>query len=123
MTTNNTPSEHSEQTGFVRWMREKYPGLLIFAIPNGGVRDIVTGKKLKDEGVLKGVPDLMIPALKIFVEMKRAKGGTVSPEQKEIMSYLTRHGYTCIVGYGATDASVKILKFLEERNGNTEPKT
>ena len=123
MTTNKTPSEHSEQMGFVRWIRTKYPGLLIFAIPNGGVRDIVTGKKLKDEGVLKGVPDLMIPALKIFVEMKRAKGGTVSSEQKEIMEYLTRHGYTCIVGYGATDASVKILKFLEEQNGNTKPKT
>jgi len=108
------PSEHAEQVGFVRWMRNRYPGLLIFAIPNGGVRNIRTGKKLKDEGVTRGIPDLMIPALKMFIEMKRVKGGVISPHQKKIMSYLSRHGYTCYVCNGAEDASIKILKFLEE---------
>lgn len=109
------PSEHAEQVGFVRWMKKRYPGLLIFAIPNGGVRNIRTGKKLKDEGVTRGIPDLMIPALKMFIEMKRTKGGVVSPDQKKIMSYLQRVGYTCYVCHGAEEASLKVLKFLEER--------
>ena len=55
-------SEHAEQAGFVTWFRTKYPGTLIFAIPNGGKRDIVTAKKLQMEGVTPGVPDLFIPA-------------------------------------------------------------
>ena len=120
---NITPSEHAEQVGFVRWIKKRYPGLLIFAIPNGGIRNIRTGKKLKDEGVTRGIPDLMIPALKMFIEMKRSKGGVVSPHQKKIMEYLKRVGYTCYVCNGAEDASRKVLKFLEEREkksiGNT----
>jgi hypothetical protein len=113
---NIVPSEHAEQVGFVRWIRKKYPGLLIFAIPNGGRRAISVAKKLKEEGVTRGIPDLMIPALKIFIEMKRTKGGVVSPEQKKIMDYLKRCGYTCYVCRGAREASIKILEFLEERN-------
>jgi hypothetical protein len=108
-------SEHSEQVGFVRWVREKFPGLLIFAIPNGSFRDINTGKKLKDEGVTKGIPDMMIPAKKIFIEMKRVKGGVVSPEQKKMMEYLTRVGYTCMICYGANDASRQLLDFLKDK--------
>jgi hypothetical protein len=72
--------------------------------------------KLKKLGVVPGIPDLMIPAWKIFIEMKRTSGGVVSPAQKEIMAYLERVGYRCFVCKGATEASIKVLKFLEERN-------
>lgn len=67
-------------------------------------------------GVVAGIPDLFIPAWNLYIELKREKGGVVSEAQKKIMAYLSRHGYTCIIGYGATDASIKVLKFLEEKN-------
>ena len=109
------PTELQEQIGFYEWFSRKFPDILCFHIPNGGWRDINTAKKLKASGVVKGIPDLFIPSLKIFVEMKRVKGGVVSPEQKKMMEYLTRVGYTCMICYGATDASRQILAFLKEK--------
>jgi hypothetical protein len=103
-------SEHSEQVGFVMWFRLKFPDVLIFAIPNGSQRSKVTGKHLKDEGVVPGIPDLYIPAWKVWVEMKREYGGTLSDVQEGVIHYLKSIGDTVIVGYGATDASKKILE-------------
>jgi hypothetical protein len=104
-------TESMEQIGFVRWFRSRYPGLLIFHIPNGGARHIVTGKKLKDEGVVAGVPDLFIPAWNCWIEMKRKEYGVLSFEQTHIHKYLEGIGHTVIIGYGAEDASRKLLQF------------
>jgi hypothetical protein len=116
MIKNKSSSEHLEQIGFVDWFRRKFPNILIFAIPNGGVRDIGTAIKLKDEGVVRGIPDLMIPAFKIFIEFKRKKGGVVSKDQEHIIEYLQRHGYTVYICYGAEDASRRVLDFWKEIN-------
>lgn len=102
------PSEHAEQTAFVQWFRLQYPGVLIFAIPNGGARNKATAGKLKAEGVLAGVPDLFIPRWRLFVEMKRKAHGRVSPEQAEVMRALGAAGYTCIVAHGCEDAMSKV---------------
>jgi hypothetical protein len=72
--------------------------------------------KLKKMGVVAGIPDLFVPSWKLYIELKREKGGAVSPAQKKIMSYLQRVGYTVFVCHGATEASIKVLKFLEEKN-------
>jgi len=106
-------SEHDEQAGFIRWYREHFPGVLIFAIPNGGFRDIHTASKLKTEGVVSGVPDIFIPRLKLFIEMKQKDGGTLSPSQKKIITHLRSIGYTVFVAHGATEASKMILEFLK----------
>lgn len=49
--------EHRIQCTCVRWFRLKYPHLFarLFAVPNGGRRDGITGARLKAEGVLPGV--------------------------------------------------------------------
>jgi len=88
---------------------------LIYHCPNGEKRSIKTAVRLKKMGVVAGIPDLFVPSWKLYIELKREKGGVVSEAQKKIMDYLSRVGYTCIIGHGATDASVKVLKFLEER--------
>jgi len=59
-----SPSEHSEQVGFINWFRVQYPRVLIFAIPNGEKRSISVAKRLKAEGVVRGIPDLYIPEWK-----------------------------------------------------------
>ena len=54
--------EHRIQCSCVKWFNLKYPKLKgrLFAVPNGGRRDTVTGGKLKAEGVTAGVSDLIL---------------------------------------------------------------
>jgi hypothetical protein len=108
----NHPSESEEQEGFVNWFRAKFPGVLIYAIPNGGHRAVSVAKRLKAEGVIAGVPDLHIPEWRLWVEMKRVKGGSLSLEQKAMIAYLEAIGHRVIVGRGAKDASRQILEHL-----------
>ena len=118
--TPSLPSEHAEQVGFVRWFRTKWPRVLIFAIPNGGKRNITTAKLLVKEGVVAGVPDLFIPAWGIWVEMKRQKGGRLSPDQEGMIAYLESIGHRVVVGFGALDASEKLLRLLNMDGAETE---
>lgn len=108
------PSEHQEQAGFVHWFRHQFPRVLIFAIPNGEHRSVSVGKRLKAEGVVRGIPDLFIPALGVWIEMKRVKGGKLSKEQRETIRYLEGIGHTVIVGRGAQDASRQLLQWMKE---------
>ena len=56
--------EHILQVNCVNYFRLRYPKGLIYAIPNGGQRNVIVASKLKSEGVLSGVPDLHIPMAK-----------------------------------------------------------
>ena len=107
-------TEHEEQREFVRWFRQTYKGVLIFAIPNGGSRTPSTAGRLKAEGVLPGVPDLFIPKLLLWIEMKRVVGGTVSQKQKTFIKYLIEEcGHTVILGKGFKDAKNQVGEFLK----------
>jgi hypothetical protein len=105
------PSEHEEQRETVFWFRRTYPKVMIHAIPNGGVRSKAAGARLKAEGVVPGVPDLFVPAWRMWVEMKRQKGGSVSKEQKDCKAYLENVGYTVFICKGADDAKRQISEF------------
>ena len=111
------PSEDHEQMLFVQWFRRTYPGVLIYAIPNGGARHTAVAAKLKATGVTKGIPDLHVPAWSLWIEMKRQKGGTVSPEQKDQMAYLTGIGHTCLVCAGNEIAQQMTWAFVAQREG------
>lgn len=104
------PSEHVEQRNLISWFRKTYPGVLIFAIPNGGKRGKAEALRLQSEGVTSGIPDLCIPAWHLFIEMKRTKGCRVSPEQKAILEYLNGCGYTAVVCNGFEEARSFIEK-------------
>jgi len=112
------PTEHEEQRELVRWFRQTWPGVRIFAIPNGGARSPATAGRLKAEGVSSGVPDLFIPAWRLWVEMKRTKGGSVSAEQKDWIAYLESVRFWCIVGKGADDTKGKIQAFFNQHKDN-----
>lgn len=103
------PSEHLEQVRLVSWFRKTYPDTRIFAVPNGGLRSASQGSALKASGTVAGIPDLFIPSWLLWVEMKRAKGGTVSPEQKDWIAYLEGIGHTVIIGRGFEDAKRQIV--------------
>ena len=112
------PTEHEEQREVVRWFRQTWPGVRIHAIPNGGARSKATAGRLKAEGVASGVPDLFVPAWRLWIEMKRVKGGSLSTEQKDWIAYLESVGYCVIVGKGAENAKQQISTFssTHERN-------
>lgn len=87
------------QQGCVRWFRYQYPDLarLLFAVPNGGARDRVTGAILKGEGVVAGVADLILlkPAgdyHALCLEMKTRKGYQ-SDSQKQWQADVEKQGY------------------------------
>ena len=102
-------TEHAEQVKFVWWFRQAYPSVLIFAIPNGGFRSKVTAQKMKMEGVTPGVPDLCIPEWKTYIEMKRVKNSSTSPEQRAIIEQLKGCGYTVEVCKGFEAAKKFVL--------------
>ena len=94
--------EHLLQVTCIKWFRLQYPKELIYAIPNGGQRNIITAKKLKAEGVTAGIPDLFIAAAcggynGIYIELKNGKQGIVSESQKKIISHLQNKGYKVVV--------------------------
>lgn len=98
------PTEHEEQRNFVQWFRRTYPAVWIFAIPNGDARSRSAAGRLKAEGVSAGVPDLYIPAWRLWIEMKRIRGGSVSPDQKRWHDYLRGLGDEVVVAKGCEAA-------------------
>jgi hypothetical protein len=107
--TNRMPTEHEEQREFVRWFRQSYPDVRIFAIPNGGARSQREGGRFKLEGVSPGVPDLFIPAWLLWIEFKRREGGRVSAEQRDWMEYLDTIGHQSFIARGAESGKEFIL--------------
>ena len=114
-------SEHKEQVEFVSWWRGTYPQHRIYAIPNGGYRGdrrqaAIVGAKLKAEGVTKGVHDLHIPSLGLWIEMKENFKKKPSAEQKEWGSYVESIGQYWFVGYGNEDAKEKAMEFMNAKH-------
>ncbi|MGV4404947.1 VRR-NUC domain-containing protein [Ornithobacterium rhinotracheale] len=54
--------ESNLQSTCVRWFRYAYPRLRLslFAVPNGGSRNVREASRLKKEGVVAGVADLIL---------------------------------------------------------------
>lgn len=109
---NEVKSEHSEQVKFFKFLfslSEKYSQFaLVFAIPNGGIRNKITAKNLKLAGVKSGVPDIFIPLPNklyhgLFIEMKK-KGNYLTEKQKFFMEELQKLNYNCVVCYSCNDA-------------------
>lgn len=116
---NNVLTEEQEQALLHQWsLRHPDSRLkLLFAIPNGGQRNAIVGAKLKATGVKKGVPDLLLPIPNkthhgLFIELKRVKGGNVSPEQKTWLAKLSEQGYMAVVCKGFDEAKKVIEQYL-----------
>lgn len=109
------PSEHIEQRNFVVWFRREFPNVRIFAIPNGGSRGQIEAGRLRAEGVESGVPDLCIPAWRLWIEMKRTEKYAVGEDQVDWHAYLRDLGDTVLLGIGCEDAKRKVLEWRAGR--------
>jgi hypothetical protein len=77
-------------------------------------------KRLKAEGLRKGVPDVALDHARggwygLRIEMKRLKNSTVSPEQKAWGQQLMAEGYAWRVCRGWEEARDVILEYLAQR--------
>lgn len=122
MQKNKTPLEPEEQTKIFNWINEnkiKYPALaMYFATGNGLTLTKGQANKAKAQGILeKGIPDIIgdMPLNGYHghrIELKRIKGGTVSPEQKARLYMLNALGYKAEVCLGADHAIEAIKQYL-----------
>lgn len=87
------------------------PGVVWFHVPNGGGRSRAEAGIMKAMGTQPGVPDILaFRAGRCFgLELKRERGGRVSPAQAEMHIRLAEAGVEVAVAHGI-DEAVSILK-------------
>lgn len=112
--------EHRLQAACVRLFRLKYPRWrhLLFAVPNGGRRDAVTGARLKAEGATAGVADLIlfIPNRRhggLAIEMK-TPNGRQSKEQREWQRKCEEAGNKYVLCRSAADFLREIDQYFKD---------
>ncbi len=111
--------ESKLQIECVKWFRLRFrePKYLIFAVPNGGVRNKITAKILKAEGVRSGVADLciMTNCKMFFIEMKFGKGKQTD-SQKDFEQVVMNMGFNYYV-CNDFDSFQKVCEFeLKQRD-------
>lgn len=98
-------SESQIQQSCIRWFQFAYPQLwkdgVMFHVANEGKRSQWQGKKLKLEGVVRGVADLCLAVSRhgfnaLYIEMKKP-GGYQFKEQKEWQAGIEKHGNKYVV--------------------------
>ena len=115
------PTEAQEQKALFEWAEAaqgKYPALrYMFHIPNGGSRNMIEARHLKEQGVKAGVPDIFLPCpntinMGLFIELKRRERGTVSKAQAMWIFELNSAGYRAVVCKGWEEARDEIIRYL-----------
>lgn len=113
-------AESRLQQSCVRWFRYAHRPLsrLLFAVPNGGARDRVTGAILKAEGVMPGVADLLLLVPNktqhgLCIEMK-TKTGRQQDTQKAWQADVEAQGYAYIVVRDFDSFVKAVEKYLAE---------
>lgn len=112
--------EHKLQSACVRWYRLQYPKMRhnLFSVPNGGKRDAVTAAKMKEEGALAGVADLILLKSNRFygallIEMK-TKTGSQSESQKEWEQKIVNDGYKYVVVRSLDEFQREVKQYLND---------
>ena len=110
--------EHELQVACVKWFRLQYPeyAKLLFAVPNGGNRNIATASRLKAEGVVSGVSDLILLLSRngynsLCIEMKYGKQ-QLSNNQLHWGSLVIKYGTAYIVCRSLEGFQNEINKYL-----------
>ncbi len=108
-------SEHVIQCKAVQWIKQ-YTPYVVYAVPNGGKRGKLEAMRLRAEGVLAGIPDIHIPALALYIEMKTAVG-KVSPVQKDVHEQLRRDGQAVHVCRSLEDVQDIVSVYMDRKRG------
>ena len=106
------------QQSCVNWFNIQYPQFkgLLFAIPNGGSRNIREAANLKRQGVVSGVPDLCLALPNkdyhgFYIELKWGKN-LLTVNQVAIIVKLQNQGYKVDVIYSLDEFMTNIIKYI-----------
>ncbi len=112
-------SESAHQKALFVWAQQyAIPELKwLFAVPNGGARDKITGARLRAEGVKPGLPDIGLMVARgnyqmLWIELKKPNVGKLSVAQSEWLSQASKCGHYSAVCYGWENARDVILRYL-----------
>lgn len=115
-------TERHNQIELVRWLRWKrvlFLGTLNGEFGLGGARSgMVAIAQAKQVGLEKGAPDILLLEPRggyhgLALELKHAKGGVLSSEQKVWLEALRRRGYMAVCKNGAPAAIKCIADYLD----------
>lgn len=117
---NSPRSEAQHQIKVINWTlihMHEYPELeMLYHTPNGGKRETVEAKRLKDMGTKPGVPDLCLPVPRgpyhgLYIEMKTEQGHTTE-KQEYWGANLQAQGYRWRVCHGWNAAVAELEWYL-----------
>lgn len=115
-------TESKIQSECVKWFRLFYRRYtpLLFAVPNGGARNRITGAILKSEGVIPGVADMILLLPRggyhaLCIEMK-TETGRQSESQKAWQKAVELEGYRYAVCRSVREFVEVVMRYIE----NTE---
>ena len=109
--------ESEMQQSCITWFRLQYPNHILYAIPNGGSRNVKEAARLKREGVLAGVADLFLSCAKkglhgLYIELKVGKNKQ-SPNQIAFEIKVVKEGYGYKVVYSFDEFREVINGYLK----------
>ena len=111
--------ESQIQCGCVKWFRLQYQsiGRMLFAVPNGGARNVIEASIMKGEGVTAGVSDLILLVPRkgygaLCIEMKTPKGKQ-SEYQKQWQHLTERNGNMYVICRTFEDFKKAIQDYLD----------
>jgi hypothetical protein len=110
-------AEAQIQAAIVQYVRTVAPDVLIFHVPNGGLRSKSEAARLKWQGVVPGIPDLVLlwrypwhsPPQIAFFEIKAPKG-RLSFDQCCILEWLDDQGFSYAIVRSIDDARTHLAK-------------
>ena len=112
---NKIPTEHQEQVLLCKYL--DFMKINYFAVPNGiFLKDrrstFAIMNKMKAEGLKKGFPDLLVflPSKILFIELKKRKGGVISPEQKQWNTTINKFSYAKAVFCNGFESAKTIIE-------------
>lgn len=115
--------EHRIQCACVQWFSLQHPQLhgRLFAVPNGGRRDAITATKLKAEGVMAGVADLILLKSNrdygaLLIEMKTSQGRQSKSQKQWQCTLCSEEEYKYVVCRSLDDFIREVNDYLK----NTE---
>jgi hypothetical protein len=82
------------QAAIVGWVRAAAPEVLVFSVPNGGLRSKAETARLKWTGLVAGIPDLagVAPRARIFFLEVKTPGEGLSADPRDVRNRLVALG-------------------------------
>lgn len=118
-------TEDNHQAALFCWaampeIQAKYPQFkaLLFAIPNGGERNVKVAAKMKATGTKAGVSDIFLSVAKggyhgLYVELKKM-GGKPKIEQVMFIQEARAQGFACCIVEGWLAARDALISYMDQ---------